>query len=187
MYLDAHTIEVLREHLKRQREERVALGPAWDPESDLVFRHELGGMIHPDWFSRHFESVVRSLEVPRIRLHDYADVGISMIYVTLTQHSPYDSALTQCCSVNDSATPRSPSPLISTLTSSRASIETQPTSLRNSFYRRAADVAKGPEGRLTRMGRELSQTVADHRPANPFAPSVWTLLDAISNSGALRR
>ncbi len=70
VYLDAQTIEVLREHQKRQREERLLVGPAWNSDSDLVFRDELGGMIHPDRFSRHFESVVRTLEVPRIRLHD---------------------------------------------------------------------------------------------------------------------
>ena len=70
MFLDLQTVEVLREHRKRQREERLAAGPAWESSSDLVFRDELGGMVHPDRFSREFDQTVRSLEVPRIRLHD---------------------------------------------------------------------------------------------------------------------
>lgn len=70
VFLDLQTVEVLREHRKRQREERLAAGPAWESSSDLVFRDELGGMVHPDRFSREFDQTVRSLEVPRIRLHD---------------------------------------------------------------------------------------------------------------------
>ena len=70
VFLDVQTVEVLREHRKRQREERLAAGPAWEASSDLVFRDELGGMVHPDRFSRVFDQTVRSLEVPRIRLHD---------------------------------------------------------------------------------------------------------------------
>ena len=76
VFLDAQSIEVLREHRTRQREERLAAGPAWDASSDLVFRDELGGMVHPDRFSREFDQKVRSLEVPRIRLHDYADTRV---------------------------------------------------------------------------------------------------------------
>ena len=70
IFLDAQTVEVLREHRKRQRQERLALGPEWDTSSDLVFRDEIGGSIHPDWFSRRFDLIVRSMDVPRIRLHD---------------------------------------------------------------------------------------------------------------------
>ena len=70
VYLDSQTVEVLRAHRQRQREERLAAGEAWDGSGDLAFRNELGGMIHPDGFSRDFDRIVRSLDVPRIRLHD---------------------------------------------------------------------------------------------------------------------
>lgn len=70
IYLDARTVEVLRDHRKHQREERLAVGQAWDTSNDLVFRDELGAMIHPDQFSQDFGRVVRRLDAPRIRLHD---------------------------------------------------------------------------------------------------------------------
>jgi integrase len=61
---------VLKGHRHRQREEQLAAGAAWDSSNDLVFRDELGGPLHPDWFSREFNLLVRRAGVPRIRLHD---------------------------------------------------------------------------------------------------------------------
>lgn len=37
---------------------------------DFVVRDDLGGPIHPDWFSREFNRIVRMIDVPHIRLHD---------------------------------------------------------------------------------------------------------------------
>src|SRR4029077_10247112 len=70
VYLDRQTLSVIREHRKGQREERLAAGPAWDSSVDFVVTDELGGPIHPDWFSREFNRIVRSIDVPHIRLHD---------------------------------------------------------------------------------------------------------------------
>jgi integrase len=61
---------VLKEHRRRQREEQLVAGRAWDSANDLVFRDELGAPLHPDWFSREFNLLVRRAGVPRIRLHD---------------------------------------------------------------------------------------------------------------------
>ena len=44
---------MLKEHRKRQLEERVKAGAAWQ-ERDLVFCDELGGELHPDRFTRAF-------------------------------------------------------------------------------------------------------------------------------------
>jgi integrase len=81
VYLDTNTIAVLKEHRRRQREERLAAGAAWDQTNDLVFRDELGRRVHPDWFSRDFDRLVRISGLPRIRLHDlrhsYATVALS--------------------------------------------------------------------------------------------------------------
>ena len=70
VYVDQRTLAALREHRKRQSEQRLAAGPAWDTSLDLVVRDELGQPIHPDTFSREFDQLVRKLDVPRIRLHD---------------------------------------------------------------------------------------------------------------------
>ena len=70
IYLDAQTVLVLKEHRKRQREERLAAGEAWDASGDLVFRDELGRLVHPDWFSREFRRLLASTGLPHIRLHD---------------------------------------------------------------------------------------------------------------------
>ena len=53
-----------------KREERLAAGPAWDSSVDFVVTDEFGGPIHPDWFSREFNRIVRSIDVPHSRLHD---------------------------------------------------------------------------------------------------------------------
>lgn len=70
VYVDKRTLAALRVHRKRQREQRLAAGPAWDGELDLVVTDELGQALHPDHFSRDFDQLIRKLDVPRIRLHD---------------------------------------------------------------------------------------------------------------------
>ena len=70
IYLDTTTVAVLKEHKRRQREEQLAAGETWDKSNDLVFRDDLGRLVHPDWFLREFNLLVQNAEVPRIRLHD---------------------------------------------------------------------------------------------------------------------
>ena len=67
--LDSETVVAIRAHRKRQLEERVLAGDAWEDE-DLVFCDGLGGPLHPDRFTRTFQSAARRAGVPRIRLHD---------------------------------------------------------------------------------------------------------------------
>jgi integrase len=78
--LDRETVEELRRHRKRQRVEKVAAGPAWANEADLVFTDELGGLVNPDWFSREFARLADAAGLPHIRLHDlrhsYATVAL---------------------------------------------------------------------------------------------------------------
>jgi integrase len=47
VYLDRRTVAALREHRQRQRERRIAAGPAWDADRDWVFTDELGGFRTP--------------------------------------------------------------------------------------------------------------------------------------------
>ena len=57
--IDDETVAVLKEHRKRQLEERVRAGSAW-AERDLVFCDELGGELHPDRFTRAFTQAART-------------------------------------------------------------------------------------------------------------------------------
>jgi len=67
--LDSGTAAALREHRKRQAAERLLMGAGWT-ETDLVFCHVDGTMLHPERFTRGFSDAVRRLELPPIRLHD---------------------------------------------------------------------------------------------------------------------
>jgi integrase len=70
VYLDRRTVAALREHRKRQREQRVAAGPAWDSEHDWVLTDELGGHVKPQTMSYEWRRLTEQLDLPRIRLHD---------------------------------------------------------------------------------------------------------------------
>jgi len=67
--LDPVTVATLKAHRRRQLDERVAAGDAWD-DSDLLFCDQMGGPLHPDRFTRAFGSAARRAGVKQIRLHD---------------------------------------------------------------------------------------------------------------------
>jgi integrase len=79
MALDPMTVRALRDHRRRQNQERLLAGSAWQRRQtdwrgqhrdDLVFTWPDGSLIHPErlskWFVRHCERA----GLPRIRLHD---------------------------------------------------------------------------------------------------------------------
>jgi integrase len=68
--LDPESVAVLREHRKRQLEERLAWGPAYQDEHGLAFCRENGSPIWPRSFSRAFDHHVEAAGLPAIRLHD---------------------------------------------------------------------------------------------------------------------
>ncbi|NLE79448.1 MAG: site-specific integrase [Rhodococcus sp.] len=70
VYVHDVTVKALRQQRQLQAEERLAAGPAWSQDNDLVFRTPTGDPVNPDWFSRHFDQLVAEADVPRIRLHD---------------------------------------------------------------------------------------------------------------------
>ena len=70
VYVHDTTMKALRQQRQLQAEERLAAGPAWEADNDLVFRNEMGGPVNPERFSRHFRQLVEESDVPRIRLHD---------------------------------------------------------------------------------------------------------------------
>jgi integrase len=67
--LDPATVAALREHRRRQLEDRLAIGPRWQ-DSGLVFTWPDGRALHPERFSRWFEQHTRAAGLPKIRLHD---------------------------------------------------------------------------------------------------------------------
>jgi integrase len=67
--LDATTVMALRSHRKRQLQDRMAWGPAYQ-DSGLVVTREDGSLVHPDRFTQMFDKHVKNSGLPRIRLHD---------------------------------------------------------------------------------------------------------------------
>jgi integrase len=67
--LDPTTLDALKGHGQRQKEERLRSGLAWRA-AGLVFTTEDGAPIHPDRISKLFAQLVARFELPRIRLHD---------------------------------------------------------------------------------------------------------------------
>ncbi len=66
--LDAGTVAVVREHRRRQLEERLQLGEGWR-DHGLVFCKVTGEPLHPERVSREFDRRVERFELPRITLH----------------------------------------------------------------------------------------------------------------------
>lgn len=66
--LDGTTVAALREHRRRQLEERMTWGAAWE-DSGYVFTKEDGTALPPDRFTKMFAQRVSTRDF-RIRLHD---------------------------------------------------------------------------------------------------------------------
>ncbi len=66
--LDGRTVAALRTHRRRQVEERLAWGGAYQ-ETGLVFTREDGSPVRPDWLTRRFSRLTDELGLPRISLH----------------------------------------------------------------------------------------------------------------------
>lgn len=67
--LDAGTLGALQSWRRRQLEERLAAGEAWE-DHGLVFVDELGRPPHPETVTRWWREAVARAGVPAIRLHD---------------------------------------------------------------------------------------------------------------------
>ena len=67
--IDPTTAAVLAAHRKRQLEERLAWGPAWQ-DSGYVFTTEDGRVLHPQRVTQVFKRLAGAAGLPPIRLHD---------------------------------------------------------------------------------------------------------------------
>jgi integrase len=76
--LDAGTVEALRTHRRRQREERMRWGPAW-VDSGKVFTRENGEALHPATITDLFHALAAAADLPPIRLHDLRHGAASLM------------------------------------------------------------------------------------------------------------
>ena len=67
--LDAATVDMLRAHRKRQLQERLAVGPAWE-DHDLVFASRRGRFLRRETGRDIMRGLCRKADVPLIRFHD---------------------------------------------------------------------------------------------------------------------
>jgi integrase len=69
IWLDDHTIVLLRDHRKRQLAAKLTAGTAWQ-DNDLVFCQNDGTHWKPDYVSRRFKAIAESVGLPAIKLHE---------------------------------------------------------------------------------------------------------------------
>lgn len=78
--LDAETVTSLKTHRRRQLEERMKWGEAWE-DHGLVFTREDGRPLHPQTLLWHLRKLSKLAEVPAVRLHDlrhtHATLGLA--------------------------------------------------------------------------------------------------------------
>ena len=68
--------DALREHRARWLAERLALGPRWLNEWDLVLVGPIGEPLNPRTVLLQFHAALKRAGLPRIRFHDYADLRV---------------------------------------------------------------------------------------------------------------
>lgn len=77
--IDPRTAALLRTHQRSQNAKKALWGPAYQ-DQDLVFAREDGTPVHPDFVSKHFQYLVESRHLPRIRLHDLRHSHASILF-----------------------------------------------------------------------------------------------------------
>jgi len=80
--LDGMTVAVLRRWRERLAKDGLPHGP-----DDWIFCNTRGRLLNPESISQLFVRLVTRSELPRIRFHDYADVGTSTTRVIHTPRS----------------------------------------------------------------------------------------------------
>jgi integrase len=76
--IDDPVVAQLQAWRRRQAEERLLVGPAYEDQG-LVFARPDGPPIHPEFFSRTFDRVVARSDLPVIRLHDLRHTHASLL------------------------------------------------------------------------------------------------------------
>ncbi|WP_344501120.1 tyrosine-type recombinase/integrase [Dactylosporangium maewongense] len=77
--LDRHTAQVLREHARRQRLERLAAGRGWQG-TGYVFTRPDGRPLHPNYVTHRFCRLRSTTDLPPVRLHDLRHGAASLAH-----------------------------------------------------------------------------------------------------------
>jgi integrase len=72
------TLNVLKQHRRRQLQEKVALGPAYR-DHDLVFASPLGTPIDPSNLRRAWARIVEATGLPHLRFHDLRHIHATLL------------------------------------------------------------------------------------------------------------
>jgi integrase len=90
--LDADTAQVLRDHWKRQTQDRLKAGPEWRGTDDYVFRTAWGEPIHPDTVSSLMATLIKARNdkhpdsaLPHARLHDLRHIHATTLLLAGAQ------------------------------------------------------------------------------------------------------
>jgi integrase len=90
--LDADTVQVLKDHRKRQAQDRLTAGPEWKGADDYVFRTAWGEPVHPDTVSSLMTTLIKRHNgkepdgvLPHARLHDLRHVHATILLLAGTQ------------------------------------------------------------------------------------------------------
>jgi integrase len=92
--LDAETVQVLRDHWKRQAQDRLKAGPEWRGADDYVFRTAWGEPVHPDTVSSLMTTLIKAHNdkhpdpdraLPHARLHDLRHIHATTLLLAGTQ------------------------------------------------------------------------------------------------------
>ncbi|HEV2125170.1 MAG TPA: site-specific integrase [Chloroflexota bacterium] len=76
--LSQRAISALREHRRRQLEERLRQGPEWQ-DADLVFCNAIGLPPDPGWQRQVFRQTLKQLGLPVIRFHDLRHTAATLL------------------------------------------------------------------------------------------------------------
>lgn len=63
-------MDVLRQQRRKQNEDRLLAGGAWENDWNLVFTNELGGHLCAPTVYNHFKRIVKEIGLPDVRFHD---------------------------------------------------------------------------------------------------------------------
>ena len=63
-------MDVLRQQRRKQNEDRLRAGGAWENDWNLVFTNELGGHLCAPTVYNHFKRIVKEIGLPDVRFHD---------------------------------------------------------------------------------------------------------------------